>query len=291
MKRRNLILLGLLVFVCTLALHAPAATVHAWLAPRLGSASLRLEGLSGTLAQGRAAQILYQGHPAASGLTWTFQPLRLLLGRASFRLSSMGSEGPLIDGTVYVVPSGTLTLADFRLAAPLKAVFAAAGQPFVPVEGQAGGDVARLKLRNNWPVSAEGTITVRGLAWKLGREPVLLGDYEARLEDETAGIKATIRSLGGALEVAGEGRVGQDRSYELDLRMKPRPDAPPLVPNLVRSLGQPDNQGWYHLRRTGQAPAPPPNETPAAEENPEDPLPEDEIHVDGEPLPDEEVSP
>lgn len=285
MKRRHLILLGLLVFLCTALLRAPAATVYAWLAPRFAAAPLRFEGLSGTLAQGRAAQLSVQGRPAVSGLGWTFQPLRLLLGRASFKLASGGgTDAALLDGTAYLVPSGTLTLADFRLAAPLRTLFAAAGQPFVPVEGQAGSEIERIKLRANWPVSAQGTVTVRGLAWKLGREPVPLGDYEARFEDETAGIKATIRSLGGALEVAGEGRVGQDRSYELHLRMKPRPNAPPLVPNLVRSLGQPDNQGWYHLRRSGQAPAPAAAETADVPADEDGPLPEDEVHVDGAPV-------
>lgn len=286
MKPSNLILLGLAVFLITAILRAPVATAYAWISPRLGDAAMQLEGLSGTVSRGRAAQVVYAGQPAIRELDWTFQPLRLLLGRASFRLSS-GTDGMLLDGTAFFVPSGTLTLSDFRLAAPLKAMFAAAGQPFVPVEGQVGGDVSRLKLRDGWPVSADGTVTVRSLAWKLGRDPVPLGDYEARIENETAGIKATIRSLGGALEVAGEGRVGNDRSYELQLRMKPRPDAPPMVPNLVKNLGQPDTQGWYHLRRTGQAPAP-------VEEVPEGESPEDDASTEGEPVdeeppPDEEV--
>lgn len=299
MKRRNLILLGLAVFLITAILRAPVATVYAWVSPRLADPALELEGLSGTVSQGRAAQVVYLGRPSMRDLDWSFQPLRLLIGRASFRLNGR-SEGVVLDGTVYTVPSGTLTLSDFRLAAPLKAVLAAAGQAFVPMEGQAGADIDSLKLRNNWPVSADGTISVRSLAWKLGREPVPLGDYEARLENETAGIKATIRSLGGALEVAGEGRIGNDRSYELNLRMKPRPDAPPLVPNLVKSLGQPDNQGWYHLRRTGQAPAPaapipvaeppqdePPADEPTADESGQAPA-DEEAPADEAPQPEEE---
>ncbi|MGQ0619406.1 MAG: type II secretion system protein N [Panacagrimonas sp.] len=282
MKPANLILLGFAVFFVTAILRAPVSTVYAWAAPRFGDAVLQLEGLSGSVSRGRAAQVVYGGQPALRELDWAFQPLGLLLGRASFRLSG-GTDGMLLDGTAFVVPSGTLTLSDFRLASPLKAMFAAAGQAFVPVEGQIGGDITRLKLRDNWPVAADGTLTVRGLAWKLGRDPVPLGDYEARIENETAGIKATIRSLGGALEVNGEGRVANDRSYELQLRMKPRADAPPMVPNLVKNLGQPDNQGWYHLRRTGQAPVP-------VEELPEEALPEDEAPPDGQPL-DEESPP
>lgn len=248
MKRGSLIALGLVVFGVSLALNAPADRLHAWFAA--DDATLQPRGLSGTLSSGHAAQIDVQGLPAVRDIAWTLQTWRLLLGRASFKLSG-GADGMLIDGRASLVPSGTLTLSDFRLASPLKILLSAAGQGLLPVEGTVGTEITSLKLRDQWPDSAEGLVTVRGLGWKLGREPVLLGDYEALLENETAGIKATIHTLGGPLEVKGESRVSHDRSYELDLAMRPKPDAPPMVPNLVRNLGQPDAQGWYHLRRRG----------------------------------------
>lgn len=254
MKRRKLLLLGLLVFLGTLILQTPASLLHHWLAPRLASSPIQFQGLSGTLSSGRVARVDLQGRPLIGDLAWDLRALQLLIGRASFLLSG-GSGGLLVNGTAFVVPSGTVALSDFRLSDPLRAVAAAAGQAFVPAEGQVGADIDTLKLRDGWPVKAEGLVTVRSLAWKLGRNPVPLGDYQARLETETAGIKATLGTLGGALEVSGEARIGQDRSYELHIQMRPRPDAPPEVGNLVRSVGQPDTQGWYHFRQAVKAPA------------------------------------
>lgn len=253
-------LLGLAVFAVSAVLQLPAERLHAWVTAGIGK-PVALQGLSGTLSAGRATQIDVQGQPVLQDLAWQLQALRLLMGRASFHLTG-GRDGARMDGTAYIVPSGTLTLSDFRLDAPVRSVLAAAGQPFLPFEGQAALDLTSLKLRQGWPSRAEGLLELRGLSWKLGREPVLLGDYETKFENETGGVKATVRSLGGPLEVGGEGRVGDDRSYELNLQLRPRPDAPPMVGNLARNLGEPDAQGWYHLRRRGNLAVVPPAAAP-----------------------------
>ncbi|MGQ0697572.1 MAG: type II secretion system protein N [Panacagrimonas sp.] len=254
MKRSRLVLLGLAVFVGTALFQAPVDRIYGWLAPLMAGSAVQFQGLSGTLSSGSASRIDLSGSPLIGNLSWELRALHLLMGRASYKLSG-GSDGVIVDGTAFVVPSGTLTLSDFRLGAPLRTVGAAVGQAFVPAEGQVGLDIATLKLRDGWPVKADGLVTINGLAWKLGREPVPLGDYQAKIEDEVAGIKATLSTLRGALEVSGEARVGHDRSYELHLQMRPKPDASPLVGNLVRNLGQPDSQGWYHLRRSEKPPA------------------------------------
>jgi hypothetical protein len=118
-------------------------------------------------------------------------------------------------------------------------------------------------------VHADGTLAAHGLVWKLGREPVPLGDYEAVLEDVTGGVKATIRTVSGPLEVTGDALVSNDRSWELNLQMRPKPDAPPILPNLVRSIGQPDPQGYYHLRRKGTMALPAAPEAAPADEAPQ----------------------
>lgn len=257
MKRSALVALGVVVFLASALLAAPADRLYAWFAPKLAESGVQAQGLAGTLSSGRAMQLDVMGNPVIRDLGWKLQKLHLLLGRASFKLDG-GRDGVLLDGTASLVPSGTLTLSNFRLNSPLAGALASAGYPFMPVDGQLGLDVSHLKLRQGWPDKAQGTLTVRGLGWKLGREPVLFGDYEALIENETAGVKVILRSLAGALEVSGEARAGNDRKYEMHLQMRPRPNAPPMVTNLVRNLGQPDAQGWYHLRRQGTTAATPP---------------------------------
>lgn len=255
MKRRTLILLGLVVFLVALVLRMPAVQLQRLMGPLLAQAGVQLQGIEGSLSKGRAAQVNLQGNPLLRDVGWNLRAAHLLLGSASFMLAG-GRDGTLVDGIASIVPSGTLTLQDFKLASPLKAVLAAAGYGGLPVEGQLGLDLSRMKLREGWPRQAQGTLTVRGMGWKLGREAVLLGDYTATLDNETGGVKADISTLGGALEISGKARLGDDRSYEVDLQLRAKPNAPPMVPNLVRNLGAPDAQGWYHVRRRGQLGAP-----------------------------------
>ncbi|WP_420466966.1 type II secretion system protein N [Panacagrimonas sp.] len=252
MKHARLLLFGVAVFALTVLLHAPVDRVYGWFAPALMQSPVQLYGLDGTVSAGSAASVQVRNQPALNDLAWTLRPLHLLLGRASFHLNG-GSRGTLLDGKVALVPSGTMTLSDLRFSTPVAALAALAGQANLPLQGQAGLQIETLRLRKQWPDRAQATATVRGLGWKLGRDPVVLGDYQALIESETAGIKATFSTLAGALDVTGEAQLGHDRRYALHLQMKPKPDAPPLVGNLVRNLGQPDAQGWYHLRRQGSA--------------------------------------
>lgn len=252
MKPGHLIALGALVFLLTLVFQAPAERLLALAAPSLSESGVVVQGVEGTVSSGRVAQLQVRGQAVTGDVRWTLRKLHLLIGRASFRLAG-GRDGTLIDGTAFVLPSGTLGLRAFKATMPARDALALGGYALLPVEGQAGLDLAAVNLREGWPHSAQGTLTLRGLGWKLGREPVRLGDYEALIDNETAGIKATLRSLAGALELSGEARVGHDRSYEMHLQLKPQPDAPPMVANLVRNLGQPDPQGWYHLRQRGAA--------------------------------------
>lgn len=255
MKTRRVILLGVVVFLVALVLRMPAVQMQRVLGPSLAQAGVQLQGIEGSLSAGRAAQVDLRGNALLHDLGWNLRAAHLLLGRASFMLAG-GRDGTLVDGTAFVVPSGTLTLQDFKLASSLKAVLAAAGYAGMPVEGQVNLDLSRMKLRESWPRQAQGTLTVRGMGWKLGREAVVLGDYTATLDNETGGVKAVVSTLSGALEINGQARLAEDRSYEVDLQMRPKPNAPPMVPNLVRNLGAPDAQGWYHVRRRGQLGAP-----------------------------------
>ncbi|WP_028006702.1 type II secretion system protein N [Solimonas flava] len=249
MKRRTLYaLVGALTFLVSLVLLAPAATLYGWLKPGLGD-KVALAGVDGTLRDGSAAVVLVSGRPLAEQLHWRLRLSDLLLGRLGAELDSRG--GVLISGHISK-GYNSVRAADLRIGAGLKPLLSAFGQPFAPIDGQASLDLPTLKLLDNWPVDANGTLRVQGLAWTLAKEPIVLGDYEATISRDGSDMVALVHTLAGSLEVAGDARAKADRSYELHLQLRPKADAPPLVQNLLRSLGNPDPQGYYHLRRQGK---------------------------------------
>ncbi|MEQ1440555.1 type II secretion system protein N [Fontimonas sp. SYSU GA230001] len=255
MKLRYLLLAGGVTFAAALLLQAPAALLYAWTLAARSDAPVRLYGVEGTLLSGRALQVSQGSQALLRQLRWTFRPQDLLLGRVGYHLRS-DAPPMLVDG-VLATGIGGLQVTRAQASGELRALAGAFGQGFVPVNGQVGLQLERLRLAGGWPVAAQGEVRIAGLAWVLGREPVPLGDYRAELTTDAGEIVATVGSLGGALEVSGSGRVRPDRSYELDLRLRPGADAAPMLTNLLRQLGAPDAQGYYRLRQsTAAAPAP-----------------------------------
>lgn len=248
-KKKILIVALALSFVLSLFFNAPAAVLYGWLQPRLGT--LELVGVDGHLREGQVAAVQLNGRPLIEQLHWKLRLSDLLLARLGVDLDARGST--LLSGHVSR-SFGSLRARELRVAGGLKTVLAAVNQPFAPLDGELGLALEQLILRQNWPRHAQGTVRVDKLSWTLARDPLVLGSYQAVIAPDGDDVVATISTLGGALEVSGKARARPDRHYELHLQMRPRGNAPPMLLNLLNSLGAPDPQGYYHLRKEGQAP-------------------------------------
>jgi hypothetical protein len=249
MKTRTLVMIGLLAFLIFTVLSAPVGTLYGWFGPKTGS--VQPLGLDGSLAEGRVAGVLVNGKPTLSDLHWRFKPLQLLLARAGFHVDG-GGETLTLDVGIALLPGSGFNLSDTRVAGNVKALLGLAGQAFLPIDGQAGLTLDRFKLRKGFPTLAEGRLQLDHLAWTLSKDPLILGDFEALISTDNDRIIAKVQPLAGPLDVGGEIRLlTADRAYEVDLQVKPKPNAEPLVQNLVRSLGQPDTQGFWHVRSRG----------------------------------------
>ncbi|MFA5937880.1 MAG: type II secretion system protein N [Sinimarinibacterium sp.] len=252
MKLRYLLLAGGFAFAAALLTQAPAALVYAWTPASRPDAPVRLYGIDGSMFAGTALQISRGPQTLLRQLRWTAKPGALLLGRVAYHVKTDAAP-TLLDGTVATGWGGT-RFSELKASGELRAVAAMFGQVFVPLSGQVGLQMDHLRIADDWPVQAEGDIRLIGLAWTLGREPVPFGDYRVQITTGAADIVASVSTLAGVVDVSGEGRVKPDRSYELDLKLRPRSDAPAMVTNLLRQLGSPDSQGNYRLRRAGAAP-------------------------------------
>lgn len=249
MKKRWLVLFLLLGFLPALLLNVPAGLVYGWSQPAGGAPAIQLYGLHGTLADGGAAVLSVRGRPALREVRWKLHPGWLAVLRLKLDVESRGEAE--LSATVSRAPFGATRLDDVRIAGPVKAVLAALGQPALPVEGQMRLEMPMLKLRGGVPVELEGTAEIESLAWTLAREPLRLGSFNALLDSDDKGVHATLGSGAGPMELGGTATLDASRAYELDLQLRVRPDAAPALQTLVRSLGSPDAQGWYHLRRKG----------------------------------------
>lgn len=251
MKTRYLLLAGVIAFLIAAVIHAPAATLYAWLVPTEPVPMVTASGLTGNLLHGKASALRIHQQPLVSELGWALKPWALLKGRLSYTLQSSDPK-LLLTGDAAAGLGGSVHLNDFRLTGGVRKVLAAAGQPFVPVDGQLALDVSHLQLHQGWPTDGDGKLQLLGLAWTLARDPVALGDFAATFSREQDELVALVSTLSGPLDVNGDGRLKADRSYEVHLQIRPKPDAPQMLMNLMRSLGPADAQGYFHIRQQGR---------------------------------------
>ena len=260
MKIRTLILIGGLVFAWTLLVHAPIAVLYGWFAPK--ATPVQLYGLDGSLDEGRVQSLSLNGRPLLQKLNWTFQPWWLPLLRASFHIEGGGADLNLKGRAAFVI--GGINLSSAQGSGSVKGIAGLAGFPFLPADGLARFDIASLKLRKGFPTDVDGTAELHNLSFALGPNPMALGDFKAVLSTVRAttgtstpdGIKVVLSTIGGPLDVSGEAHLQGDRSYDYDLQIKAKDGADPNLRNMIGAggLGQPDPNGYYHLRNRGKLP-------------------------------------
>ena len=256
MQRRWLFVLALLAFLVTLLLHAPAALIHNWTRGGAAAGGAALYGVHGTLADGGFAALTVNNRTVLRDARWTLNPYWLALLRLSVDLEAGGDT--VIRVGVSRAVFGTWRLTQLNAAGSVKALLGSLGQPALPVEGQARLEFPLIRLDGGIPIEARGTAEIENLSWSLAREPLALGSFTADLSTDDKGIAVDISSGAGPLEMSGTAKLAPDRGYDVHLQLRLRPQAPAQLQTLVGSLGQPDAQGWYHIRRNGSLAPPKP---------------------------------
>ena len=252
-------LLGVIAFVYGLITLAPVANLVAWFAPQ--SLPVTISGLSGTLVQGRVTGVVEGQRRWVDEARWQLSPWTLLTARLRYQLEGE-ALGSVFTGQVQASPGGTLALADTQAAGNLKQLLQAIGQGFLPIDGQFRLTLMDLTVRDQWPQQIDGVLTLQGVVSTLLRDPLVLGDFEAVLstepgaDDQPPTLLATVSALDGPLEVNGTARQYADRRQAADLRVRAKADAPPILRNMLNSLGRPDAEGWYRIQRSGRLPLP-----------------------------------
>ena len=247
-SRRATIWAAGLVFALTLIANVPAALLYAAFKPK--QSALTVHGLQGPWAAGQLSGISQGGRLLLQDLRWYFKPWWLPLGRAAVHIEG-GGEIATLQGELSQSPA-TTRLSDFRIAGSVRRLAGLANMSYLPLDGQAGADLDSLVLKKGFIDSVTGTLNLSGLAWTLAREPMPLGDFQFDIVTTPEAVIATASSPSGPLEVAGDARLLPDRSWELKLRLKPRPGASETLLNYLRSLGNPDAEGYYPLRQQGR---------------------------------------
>jgi len=241
------IALGLGAYAVFFLNALPAATAVRWLAP----SEMRIADVEGTIWSGRAGLASLPGLPMRD-LRWNIRGWPILIGRLSGRVGGRLSDGFL--DTEFAAPlaslgAGPLPVRETRLSTSLASLSEVLPESVTGVAGLTSLDLEELVIEDGWPNRIIGTLRISDLEVEpfvgAGNTMIRLGSYEiAFLESSSATVSATIRDIGGPLEVNGTVSLQPSREYLLEGFLVARPDAQrELLQGLSIMLAEPDASG------------------------------------------------
>ena len=208
MNYRRVSVLAAALVIALLVTRAPASLLGNALPP-----AVNVTGLAGTVWKGDAAyvEIPLQAKPFALGRTsWTLNPMGLFFGDVIRLRSDWGSQ--TVDVSVSPALNGSFDVNDAQLRIDLG--WLRQLLPFY-VGGQLKADLASLTFTSDgMPTTANGRVVWENATWRAVGGDVSLGSYAVDVTTSDAGIRATIITLKGALEVDGSVTIVGD-SYRV----------------------------------------------------------------------------
>lgn len=238
----KLVVLGVVAFVISLLIMAPAQLVSEYLPP-----DVQATGLQGTLWQGQASEVQIQGFNLGE-VSWDMQPLSLFAGRlqSDVRIDREGMQGQGVIGVGF----NSVRVADARLDGSSELLAPYLTGYGVNINGRFEADIRALQFNESGPQALDGDIVWRD-ARLVNPTELQLGDVNVTLSQQGGAAIADLKNNGGELRVTGGGRLEQGWEYNARLRAEPTQTTPKIVRDALPYIGQPDNRGGVTLSRQG----------------------------------------
>ncbi|QOJ31551.1 MAG: type II secretion system protein N [Gammaproteobacteria bacterium] len=250
--RHWLVIAGGLAFLVFLLAGVPARVAVRWLAPP----AVQFTDLSGTLWRGSVTNAV-AGPLRLGPLSWDLSPLALLTGRVRLDIDARLGAGQA-RGRVDLGAGGRFACSRCSYEGP-----AASLRGLVPsLQGLAGQlrlDFTSIELRDRWPTRVVGTVALTDVPLRAPGSPPLPGvpttSFNASVTadpvPEDGQIEAMLQDAGGPLQVTGRLVMTPPGNYQLDARIKARPDAPAQLVNALATLGPRGPDGSTDIGMSG----------------------------------------
>jgi general secretion pathway protein N len=238
----KLVVLGLLAFIVSLVITAPARVAISYLPP-----AVHASGLHGTLWEGQAHRLTVHGFDLGEA-QWQLRPLALLTGRLQSDVDvnhpDLQGQGTLSIGLNGLGVADTHAVGNSRLLAPYLSDYG------VDIDGRFELNARNMQFSKNGPQAMDGTLVWQD-AQLLSPGKLALGDVNAVLKQDGDAAIAVLTNSGDALRLNGEARLQPGWSYQARLRLAPTANTPQEVRNSLPFLGQPDASGAVTINRQG----------------------------------------
>lgn len=247
MKKRYYLLTAVCSYFVLLIATIPANTVSDIINE---NAPLRIQGVSGTLWNGKAYLITAKDNIKIEKSEWSFNLWKLFLGRVAVDFNAK-----FLDNDI-ATELGTTFLGRFfvnNLSAKIAAQDMAqlANIPLVQLSGIILLDIESAQWKQGELPKATGeirwtgaTVTVADTA-SLGNVTILLS------ESEQEQLTADIKNQGGDIKVNGTAELVPEANYAVDIKLLPTASANNNIKQSLGMIAQKQGNGEYTLKKSG----------------------------------------
>jgi general secretion pathway protein N len=244
MKLRRLLILVAIGFVVGLVATAPARLISIFL-----PGNVSLDGISGTLWNGSARQLIVD-NTAAGELDWEIKPSQLLTGRLGLKFTSQLPDGS-ISGNAAISVGGSIYLDSVKGSMPLG--YITTDFPPGMLDGRVSLIFEKAVFANEWPTLLKGVLAVGNLVQNVPK-PTPLGTFSVTFdgsEGEDGSVKGVIETRSGALQVDGLLTLNSNRTFVMDSVVRARAETPDDLKAMLPLIGEQQSDGGYPLRYKG----------------------------------------
>jgi len=246
----GLIVLGVTAYCYFMLVNFPASASYKYfIVPFDRANKISLQGLSGTLWAGQAAQARIASLNFGK-LNWDLQLLSLFGGKLGIDLLTEGKDSRIevrakgsIDKTLYLDKlQGKLPAQSLM---PLLYGFP------VAIAGQISADIKHAEIKQGKRIDVEGKMIWHQAALT-APQAVELGDLFVALRPDKNGTKLLLSDQGGALTLDGTIQVKHNGQYKMNVYLGTRDKNQTALANGLKMLGRTNPQGKVLVSRTGR---------------------------------------
>ena len=249
MSSKKLIITAAISYIVFLLILLPAAQIIPLL--KIPASTASFSGISGSIWSGKIDHIRLQKQNIRAA-QWDIKPLSLLTGKLSANILSSYQS---IDATAlldYSLFSKKLSFSDLRSEFSASQLQKILELPFAELSGSLHMDMNSIVLQKNKLSQINGQITWNDAKVKVSK-PISLGILNFDISTPNAGeLSATLSNKQGALSIQGKLKLLANSRYTLDVRLKPRANAPAELTDLLRLVAPKKIQSEHVIQRNGR---------------------------------------
>lgn len=248
MKKRYYIFTAIISYLLFLIATIPARPVTDLIS---ANSPVSIQGVSGTLWNGRAYLITAQNNIKVSKTEWSFNLWKLLLGKLA-----IDANAQFLDNAISA-ELGTSFLGRFfinNLSAKVTAeqVAQLANIPLVQLSGMISIDIESARWKQGELPLATGEIRWND-AMVAVTDTASLGNLSIQLsESDQQLLNAEIKNQGGDIKISGTAELVPEADYAVDIKLKPTASANNNIRQSLGMFAQRQSNGEYTLKRSGQ---------------------------------------